>query len=232
MMATTINILFADDDPVVRELVRKTLTRASMQVELASDGVEAVQLLQNNYADLVILDIAMPNLDGLSACREIRSNSNIPIMMLTAKDSEEDIVKGFDAGADDYLVKPFRPRELLARIQAIINRIRRPSPNNEKLAYEDLVLSLPNRCLTKRGSDVHITPMEFNLLRYFFQRPGQLISKEELFENVWGYSMPAGGMNLIEVAVRRLRTKIEDDPRNPYFIQSIRGYGYRMGNIP
>ena len=221
-------ILYADDDPVIRSLVEKTLTHAGMAVVLAADGNDALKVWRNQPVDLIILDIAMPGHDGIQVCRFIRATSNIPMMMLTHRSSEEDIVSGFEAGADDYLVKPYLPKELVARIKAILNRTRVPVNNGQALVNGDLTLNLTLQYLTKKGEIIHITPLEFNLLRYFMQRPGMLLRKEELFENVWGYSLPYGGMNLIEVAIRRLRTKIEDDPNQPIYIQSVRGQGYRF----
>lgn len=229
-MEKAIRILFADDDTVIRSLVEQTLSRVNMCVSLAVNGLNALEIWRQGAFDMVILDISMPELDGLNACKYIRSASDVPIIILTSRDTEEDVVNGFNAGADDYLAKPFRPRELIARIHAILNRVNKMEKVNEQLEFHNLLLNLSDQCLYKNGSNIHVTPLEFHLLHYFMMRPGRLVKKEELFSNVWGYNMPAGGMNLIEVAIRRLRTKIEDDPGQPFYIQSIRGHGYRMGD--
>jgi len=226
-------ILFVDDDPVSRHLVEKMLQQAEMMPYLAQDGAQALEIWHNTPLDLIILDIMMPVMDGLETCRRIRRVSEIPIMMLTARGSEDDIIQGFEAGADDYLVKPFRPKELVARIRAILRRMSPMTtitPPENKLSYGDLTLDLTARRVTRRDEVIPVTPLEFRLLHYLLQRVGVVVSKEELFRDVWGYAMPSGGMNLIEVTIRRLRGKIEDTPDRPRYIQTVWGVGYRFGN--
>ena len=222
-------VLFADDDSMTRLMVEGALRNSGMQLVLAADGREALVIWRERPLDLVILDVSMPEVDGITACRTIRQVSNTPVMMLTAADSEADILAGFDAGADDYLVKPFKPAELVARIKAILNRARRLAAGSDRLTYGELALSVSSQVVTRGGEVVHLTELEFQLLRYFMQRAGMVISKEDLFLNVWGYQIPVGGLNLVEVAIRRLRSKIEPDAESPAYIQSVRGQGYRLG---
>ncbi|NPV56385.1 MAG: response regulator transcription factor [Anaerolineae bacterium] len=223
-------VVFADDDRVTRLMVEGALRNNGLELVLACTGLEALVIWRERTVDLVILDVDMPEMNGIEACRAIRLVSNTPVMMLTAAGSEDDIVAGFDAGADDYLVKPFKRAELVARIKAILNRARRLADGSDRLAYGNLVMLVSSQ-VVKRGDEVvHLSELEFQLLRYFLQRVGMVISKEDLFLNVWGYQLPVGGLNLVEVAIRRLRSKIEADPENPVFIQSVRGQGYRMGS--
>ncbi|MCX6020519.1 MAG: response regulator transcription factor [Chloroflexi bacterium] len=224
-----VTILFADDDRGVRELVRVTLERAEMKVIPAANGAQLIELWRAATGDLVLLDVNMPRMSGLEVCRYIRRISDIPIMMLTAMDREEDVVAGFEAGADDYITKPFRPNELIARIHAILQRASRPSrPWGSRLTAGELMLDIAGRQVTLRDQPVAVTQLELQLLQYIMQRPGVAVSKEDLFQNVWGYAMPVGGMNLIEAAIRRLREKIEDDPSQPQRIHTVRGAGYRF----
>lgn len=225
------SILIADDDRLIRTTLRTILEKADFTPMLASSGAGAIEIWRDRKPDLIILDVGMPGMDGLTACRALRALSDVPIMMLTGKDSEQDIVSGFEAGADDYIVKPFRGRELVARIHAILQRARRPAqPAENLLTYRDLSVDLDGQRVY-RGDDVlALTTLEFRLLHYLMQRVGAVVEKEALFRDVWGYSLPAGGMNLIEVAVRRLREKVETGPSNPRYIQTVRGIGYRFGD--
>lgn len=224
-------ILFADDDFESRELVRTTLEQAGLKAVLASDGADAVEIWRQQTVDLVILDVMMPRMDGIAVCRYIREISDVPVMMLTSLNREEDILRGFDAGADDYIVKPFRSKELVARVQAIIQRVSRFSEaSTGSLTFGDLKVDEAAQRVTKRGEIVAVTQLEFQLLKYLMQRRSEVVSKEKLFQEVWGYVMPAGGMNLIEVAVRRLREKIEDNASQPTYIQTVRSAGYRFGD--
>jgi DNA-binding response OmpR family regulator len=221
--------LFADDDSLSRQLVETTLRQSGLTPLLAVDGQQALELWRTHTVDLIILDVTMPRLNGIDTCRAIRLASDIPIMMLTSKTSEADVLKGFEAGADDYLAKPFRPKELVARIQAILQRARSGAASPVSLAYRDLAVDPPAQRLTKRGQTVRVTQLEFQILQYMLERRGSVVSKDDLFRDVWGYAMPSGGMNLVEVAVSRLREKVEDNPSQPQYIQTVRGAGYRFG---
>jgi DNA-binding response OmpR family regulator len=223
-------ILFADDDNLSRQLVQTILSQAGLSPLLAEDGQQVLEMWRRQPVDLIILDVMMPRLDGFEACRAIRQTSDVPIMMLTSRTGEADVLRGFEAGADDYLSKPFRPKELLARIYAILQRTHRAPAAPAQLAYRELTLDPAAQRLTRREGVVSVSQLEFQILQYMLQRLGRVVSKEDLFKNVWGYAMPAGGMNLVEVAISRLREKIEDDPAQPVYIQTVRGAGYRCGD--
>ncbi|HZD56714.1 MAG TPA: response regulator transcription factor [Anaerolineales bacterium] len=223
-------ILVADDDPETRYLLRIILKDAGMQAIFAENGSRMLDLWRRNPVDVIILDVMMPVMDGIEACQRIRRTSRIPIIFLTAKGQEQDVVKGLEIGADDYVVKPFRAAELVARIRVILNRTAREQEARGKhLSFDKLVLDLESRRVISRGRSIEVTPLEFQLLRYLMQNVGIVISKEDLLQNVWGYAEAAGDMNLIEAAVRRLRRKLELDPSQPKYIQTVWGAGYRFG---
>jgi DNA-binding response OmpR family regulator len=223
-------ILIADDDPETRDLVQIILKDAGMKAIFAENGSRMLDLWRSNPVDIIILDVMMPVMDGLEACQRIRRTSDIPIIFLTAKGQEQDVVKGLETGADDYVVKPFRAAELVARIRVILNRsAREQDARGKRLSFDKLVLDLESRRVISRGRSIEVTPLEFQLLRYLMQNVGVVISKEDLLQNVWGYAAAAGDMNLIEAAVRRLRRKLELDPSQPRYIQTVWGAGYRFG---
>lgn len=223
-------ILVADDNPETRELIGLVLKDARMEVIFAENGSELLVRWRSNQVDLIILDVMMPVMDGFEACRRIRRVSDIPIIFLTARDQEREVVNGFEIGADDYIVKPFRPAEFVARIQAILNRLERQrADSGRRLFFDNLVLDLDARKVVARGKTIEVTPLEFQLLQYLMQNIGVVISKENLLQNVWGYAKAAGDMNLIEAAIRRLRRKLELDPSEPEYIHTVWGAGYRFG---
>lgn len=224
------NILVADDEQETRELICLILKNAGMNVILAENGGCLLEQWRSNKIDLIILDVMMPIMDGFQACTRIRRVSDVPIVFLTGKGREEDVVNGFEIGADDYIVKPFRRAEFVARIQSILNRVDRQRENaGRRLAFDKLTLDLDARRVVARGKTIEITPLEFQLLQYLMQNVGVVISKEDLLQNVWGYAEAAGDMNLIEAAIRRLRRKLEMDPSQPEYIHTVWGAGYRFG---
>jgi DNA-binding response OmpR family regulator len=224
------NILVADDDPETRELIRLILKDAGMKVVLGENGSQLLELWRANPIDLIILDVMMPVMDGFEACERIRRVSDVPIVFLTAKGQEGDVVNGFEIGADDYIVKPFRPGELIARVRAILNRLERLREDaGRRLQFEKLILDLDARRVVARGKTIEVTPLEFQLLQYLMQNVGIVMSKENLLQNVWGYAETAGDLNLIEAAIRRLRRKLELDPSQPEYIHTVWGAGYRFG---
>ena len=224
------NILVADDDPETRELIRLILKDAGMKVVLGENGSQLLELWRAYPIDLIILDVMMPVMDGFEACERIRRVSDVPIVFLTAKGQEGDVVNGFEIGADDYIVKPFRPGELIARVRAILNRLERLREDvGRRLQFEKLILDLDARRVVARGKTIEVTPLEFQLLQYLMQNVGIVMSKENLLQNVWGYAEAAGDLNLIEAAVRRLRRKLELDPSQPEYIHTVWGAGYRFG---
>jgi DNA-binding response OmpR family regulator len=223
-------ILFADDDPEIHRLVSVLLKQENIDVLSAVNGMVALELWRKHPVDVVILDINMPFLDGLEVCRRIRTRSDVPIMMLTALGKEQDIVDGLEAGADDYLVKPFRKKEFIARVAAILRRSARIENSiNGQLLYDKLMLDINSHRLIYKGKTIQISPLEFELLRYLMQNIGVVISKEELLENVWGYIHIEGDLNIVEATIRRLRKKLEIDPSNPRYIKTVWGAGYCFG---
>jgi two-component system response regulator MtrA len=224
-------ILFADDDLDSQQSVFLVLEEAGMQVLFAENGSQAVELWRNHPVDLVVLDVMMPVMDGLETCQRIREESSVPILLLTARGREEDILAGFNAGADDYVIKPLRPRELVARISALLRRTTgRTWASRKQIAFNSLILDLESRCVIERDRQVEVSPMEFRLLKYLMQNAGNVVTKEDLLHNVWGYAASSGDMNLIEATIRRLRQKLESDPSRPHYIQTVWGSGYRFGD--
>lgn len=225
-------ILVVEDEENLRSLLKLSLGR-TYEVETAIDGVSALEAFERRPADLVILDIMMPRMDGLQVCAELRRRSDVPIIMLTALGSTDDMVKGFNLGADDYITKPFTFRELQARVEAVLRRIdwMHQPPPARLIVNGELKIDADNRQVWVNDQEVHLTPIEFQLLHYLAQRPGQPISKEDLFRQVWGYDF-AGGTNLVEVGIRRLREKIEPDPSDPQMILTVRGVGYKFRTPP
>lgn len=227
----SLKILFADDDADIKELVGLILQKEGMSVSFADNGLKAIDTWRKNTFDVVVLDIMMPVMDGLEACRRIRRVSDIPIIMLTSLGQEQDVVMGFEVGADDYIIKPFRPRELIARIQAVHNRFSKfKEIERRRLAFKNLVLDLDARQVIFWGRNIEVTRLEFQLLQYLIQNAGVVISKDDLLQNVWGYDRSIEDTNLIEAAIRRLRKKLETDPSRPRFIQTVWGTGYRLGD--
>ena len=221
-------ILIAEDEEHLRSLLKLSLGR-SYDVETVPDGLVALQTFDANPSDMVILDIMMPRMDGLTACEEIRRRSDVPIIMLTALGGVEDVVKGFNLGADDYITKPFTFKELMARIEAVFRRLEwmRQPPTPSVIVNGQVRMDVDQRQVWIDGEEIHLTPIEFQLMHFLMSRPGQSVAKENLFREVWGYDF-VGGTNLVEVGVRRLREKIEEDPSSPELILTVRGMGYRF----
>ena len=229
-MADPIRILFADDDLDIQQAVCFVLEEAGIEVHFASDGRHALDLFRVIPLDLVILDVMMPEMDGLEVCKRIRRISSIPVLMLTARGREEDVVSAFNVGADDYIIKPLRPRELVARVHAILRRTIEQQDTQKMLAFGSLLMDLEAHRVTYRDRNIQMSPMEFKLLKYLMENAGVVLSKEDLLQHVWGYPHSAGDMNLIEATVRRLRKKVEKDPSHPRFIKTVWGTGYRFGD--
>lgn len=224
-----LTILVAEDEAPLRNLIRLSLEAAGHKVLAVADGQAALERFEQEQVDLIILDIMMPKVDGFTVCRKVRQRSDVPVLMLTALGDVEDVVTGFEAGADDYITKPFSFKEVEARIKAIMRRveaIRHPSPP-QVITIGRVTVDAETRSVQVDSRPVHLTPIEFSLLYYLMSRPGQAISKEKLFREVWGYDFVAG-TNLVEVGIRRLREKIEPDPSNPEYILTVRGAGYKF----
>jgi DNA-binding response OmpR family regulator len=221
-------ILVVDDEPTVRETVADDLAREGFGVITASDGREALEVFRARQPDLVILDLMLPELSGMEVCRAIRRESGVPILMLTAKDSELDKVVGLEVGADDYVTKPFSLRELQARVRALLRRNERGAPTEQAAAVTDLgpvQVDFAGHRLLRDGRAVAIKPKAFELLSFLLGHPGQVFSREQLLEHVWGYDFP-GLTRTVDVHVHWLRGHIEEDPHRPRFLQTIRGVGY------
>ncbi|MCZ9293573.1 response regulator transcription factor [Corynebacterium sp. c8Ua_172] len=190
------------------------------------DGLEAVPAFRNQNPDLILLDLMLPGMSGVDICKEIRKESNVPVVMLTAKTDTVDVVLGLESGADDYITKPFKPRELIARIRA---RLRQTTEEpSEILEIGDLLIDVPQHTVTRGSEEINLTPLEFDLLVELARKPHQVHTREELLESVWGYRN-ASDTRLVNVHVQRLRSKIERDPENPEIVLTVRGVGYKTG---
>jgi len=222
-------ILIVDDDPISIELVEQGLKTANYQIVTARDGQEAMHAFFNHQPDLIVLDVTMPKLNGYQVCERIREMSDTPIIMLTGMDSEKDIIKGLDMGADDYLTKPFRVGELLARIRATLRRFRAGAPPQESITYSDNYLSvdLDARRVTVKGEMVKLTPTEYKLLTMLVKNKGRLLEFRQLLEGVWGFEY-IDDIDYLRVYVWYLRRKIEPDPQNPIYIINELNTGYRF----
>ena len=222
-------VLVVEDDRTVAEVVTRYLEREGYAVESVGDGHEALARADAQLPDLVVLDIMLPGLDGLEVCRRLRSRAPIPVVMLTARGSEEDRVLGLDLGADDYVSKPFSPRELTARVKAVLRRAAAPLgvlDRAEAVEYDGLQIDLGAREARVRGELATLTAREFELLAFLARRPRQVFRRDELLEHVWGYTY--GDTSTVTVHIRRLREKIEDDPSAPRRITTVWGVGYRF----
>ena len=224
-------ILVVDDEKDIRNIISIYLENNDFQSIQAENGEEALRLLNYGEIDLVILDIMMPNIDGLSLCMKIRENSNIPIIMLSAKDQDMDKVIGLTSGADDYLTKPFNPIELIARVRAQLRRYNEFNPyqiNNEILKYDNFVLNLSTHKLLKNDEEIILTPTEFKILKLLLTNRGIVFSTEKIFERIWGEDN-FDVDNTVMVHIRNLRDKIEDDNKSPKYIKTVWGVGYKFG---
>jgi DNA-binding response OmpR family regulator len=222
-------VLIVEDDPTVAEVVTRYLEREGFAVESVADGREAVARADVQLPDLVVLDIMLPGLDGLEVCRRLRARAPIPVVMLTARGAEEDRILGLDLGADDYVSKPFSPRELTARVKAVLRRAGSQLDEADRtgtLEYDGLEINLAAREARVRGELATLTAREFELLTYLARRPRQVFRRDELLERVWGYTY--GDTSTVTVHIRRLREKIEDDPSAPRRITTVWGVGYRF----
>jgi two-component system response regulator RegX3 len=220
-------ILIIEDEEPLAEALRYTLGKEGYGVEIALDGTAGLEKYRVQGPDLVLLDLMLPGVDGLEVCKRIRAGSRVPILMLTAKDSDLDEVLGLEIGADDYVTKPFDTRKLIARIKALL---RRSSPEEEsggeRLEWAGLVMDLDKHEVTVDGTAVHLTPTEYGLLEQFMRRPGKVLTREQLLDRLWdGFY---GSSKTLDVHIRHLREKIETDPSQPRMIKTVRGAGYRL----
>ena len=227
MMSVGISVLTVEDDERIRASVKLALEDEGWTVHEASSGEEAIEVFQRTTTDVVLIDIMLPGIDGFDVCRSIRRVSDVPIVMVTARADTHDVVAGLEAGADDYLTKPFAPKELSARIRALLRRARPAHPAHPKLVFGDLEVIPDEGKVVRGGTEIHLTKTEFRLLCELAQNPGRVFSREQLLDHVWGYGYFGDG-RLVDVHVRRLRTKVEVDPANPRHVVTVRGLGYRL----
>ena len=226
-MTTPSRILVVDDDQAIAEMVGIVLRAKGFDVVTTPDGASALESIEHLAPDVVLLDLMLPGIDGIEVCRRLRRDSDVPIIMLTARSDTADVVEGLEAGADDYLTKPFEPEELVARIKARVRRA--DAPTTERLTIGDLVIDV-NGHEVRRGEElIALTPLEFDLLTQLARKPWQVFTRDVLLRDVWGYRHSAD-TRLVNVHVQRLRSKIEHDPENPTIVVTVRGVGYRAGS--
>lgn len=222
----SIRVLVVDDDSALAEMLQLVLEGENFAVQTAADGEEAIEAFNGFEPHIVLLDVMLPGIDGIEVCRRVREKSGVPIIMLTALSDTQDVVRGLEAGADDYVVKPFNPTELIARVRA---RLREPVQEEipEHITVGAVEISIPAHEARVYGSLRQLTPLEFRLLAVLSSEPARAFSRDELLEKVWGYRYKAD-TRLVNVHVQRLRAKIEDDPDDPQIVLTVRGVGYRV----
>lgn len=219
-------VLVVDDDPALAEMLTIVLRGEGFDTAVVGDGTRALPVVRELRPDLVLLDLMLPGMNGIDVCKAIRAESGLPIVMLTAKSDTVDVVLGLESGADDYMVKPFKPKELVARVRA---RLRRTEPEPaERLAIDNVAIDVPGHRVTREGRPISLTPLEFDLLVALARRPRQVFTREVLLEQVWGYRH-AADTRLVNVHVQRLRSKVERDPEHPEVVLTVRGVGYKAG---
>jgi two-component system, OmpR family, response regulator MtrA len=222
----TARLLVVDDDTALAEMIGIVLEAEGFDTVFCADGTQAPEMFRAEQPDLVLLDLMLPGLDGIQICRMIRSESDVPIVMLTAKSDTVDVVAGLEAGADDYIAKPFKPKELVARVRARLRRQEQTEP--ERLRIGDLEIDVAGHEVSRDGEVISLTPLEFDLIVALARKPWQVFTREVLLEQVWGYRH-AADTRLVNVHVQRLRAKVEKDPEHPEVVVTVRGVGYRAG---
>lgn len=223
----TSTILVVDDDPAISEMIGIVLASEGFEAAFCPDGEHAIEVFNEANPDLVLLDLMLPGKDGIEVCREIRRLADTPVVMLTARSDTVDVVRGLEAGADDYIVKPFNPKELVARIKT---RLRASQPEVQSIIrVGDLTLNVNAHEVLRGDEQINLTPLEFDLLLTLAAKPQKVFTREELLEQVWGYQYKAD-TRLVNVHVQRLRAKVEHDPDHPKIVATVRGVGYRAGN--
>jgi two-component system response regulator MtrA len=225
-LASKGRVLVVDDDASLAEMLMIVLRQEGFESRICPRGDLALDAFHDFRPDLVLLDVMLPGKDGIDVCKEIRAESGVPIVMLTAKGDTVDVVVGLETGADDYVVKPFKPKELVARLRARVRRF--DTTDHEALAIGDLSIDVAGHSVTREGRQINLTPLEFDLLVCLARKPWQVFTREVLLEQVWGYRH-AADTRLVNVHVQRLRSKVEHDPENPEIVVTVRGVGYKAG---
>jgi DNA-binding response OmpR family regulator len=220
-------VLVVDDDPIVLDVVARYLERDGISTLTAADGEAARALLERESPSLVVLDVMLPGIDGLSLCRWIRASSDLPVILLTARGEEADRIVGLELGADDYVTKPFSPRELATRVRTVLRRTSLAVPVAEQLEIGELVLNAATREVHRNGELLKLTVKEFDLLWFLASNPNHVFSRDQLMDRIWGYAA-AFDTGTVTVHIRRLREKIEDDPSHPQLLETVWGVGYRL----
>lgn len=221
-------VLVVEDEPMVAEVVERYLRRDGYSVTVVHDGQAALEAYEDFQPDLVVLDLMLPGIDGLEVCRRLRAHSQIPIVMLTARGEEVDKLVGLGIGADDYVTKPFSPRELAARVKAVLRRMSQQVPaDRDSLRFDDLRISRRTRTVEDRRGPILLTAREFDLLYFLASHPGQVFDRDQLMDAVWDYEFP-GDASTVTVQMRRLRSKIEVDPSRPRHLKTVWGVGYKF----
>jgi two-component system, OmpR family, response regulator ResD len=220
-------VLVVDDEPIVREVVTRYLERDGYATLEARDGEQAKNIVASERLDLVVLDLMLPGIDGLAFCRWLRGRSDVPVIMLTARGEESDRIVGLELGADDYVTKPFSPRELAARVRTVLRRTTPPRTDREQLVFDGLVIDPVAREASQGGRELALTAKEFDLLHFLASHPRRAFSRSQLMDRVWGYQA-ARDTGTVTVHIRRLREKIEPEPAQPRFLETVWGVGYRF----
>ena len=229
MTITETSILIVDDEPALREALTYSLSREGYAVSSAATSAEAFAKIERRMPNFIVLDLGLPDADGLELCRTVRSRSSVPILMLTARQSEVDKIVGLEMGGDDYMTKPFSMRELLARVKAILRRSTQEEAarTSEIIEFGETVIDRLAHRVTHKGEEILLTPLEFEMLSFLAENRGIVFSRETLLDRVWKHSHPEGSRT-VDVHVRWLRQKIEDDPANPKILLTVRGVGYKL----
>ena len=221
-------ILVVDDDAALAEMLQIVLQQEGFDANWCPSGLKALAMFRDTRPDLILLDLMLPGRDGIQICRDVRAESGVPIIMLTARSDTKDVVIGLEAGADDYVSKPFKPKELIARIRTRLRRLDADSAAQNSYAIGDLVISTQSHTVKRGDQHINLTPLEFDLLLALARKPQQVFSRDVLLEEVWGYRH-AADTRLVNVHVQRLRSKIERDPERPEIVVTVRGVGYKAG---
>jgi DNA-binding response OmpR family regulator len=220
-------VLVVDDEPTIREIVVRYLKRDGFRTLEAADGNRAYELFETETPDLVVLDLMLPGVDGLELCRRLRTRSQVPVIMLTARGEEADRIVGLELGADDYVTKPFSPRELAARVRTVLRRAELDVVHEARLSFDGLVIDSSSRDVSRNGEPLRLTAREFDLLWFLARHPRRVFAREHLMRRVWGYAS-AVDTGTVTVHMRRLREKIEEDPSRPRHLETVWGVGYRF----